>query len=73
MSEKSVKCEKYEHKWIMSAQGSHLISNGIISGTTCICGKKILIDTFCDKCTQTQYKVVVDTNSEEAKKWLAGK
>ena len=69
---KKPECEEYAHKWTVWEQGGHIISNGTIPGTKCICGKKILIEKFCPHCTHRSV-MAIKTNSQEAKDYMNGK
>ena len=69
---KKPECEEYAHKWTVWEQGGTIIANGTIPGIKCICGKKILIEKYCPRCTHRSIRAV-KTNSQEAKDYLNGK
>lgn len=71
MDETRAKCGEFAHKWTVWEQGGHIISNGTIPGTKCICGQKILIEKFCNEC-HNRTVIAVNTDGKAADEWLGG-
>ena len=69
MEEERTQCGDCAHKWTVWEQGGHIIANGTIPGTKCICGQKILIEKFCNEC-HNRTVVAVKTDSQKAKDYM---